>query len=598
MHPIRFIFLFYALNGYSPELMAKKHWSWQPLKLHSASVPVEPEHTNSIDAFIVARLKAKGLKLAPEADRRTLIRRLTFNLTGLPPTPKDIDQFLQDNKPGAYDRLADRLLTSTAYGEHWAQHWLDLARFAETDGFEHDKVRPNAWRYRDWVIKAFNEDLPYNRFVQLQIAGDQMLPNDPQAAIATGFLLAGQDMPDINLLSERRHMLLNEMTATVGSAFLGITLGCAQCHDHKSDPISQKEFYQMRAFFESDLQLKERKIGKISARAMHAGKPIYTHVMTRGDFNRPGEVVQPGYPSIINHAEVKPGKGRRHDLAAWITQPENALALRVAANRLWQQHFGRPLAMPGDFGRQGNHPTHPQLLDWLASQLPHRDWSLKAMHKLIVSSSTYKQISRNRGRDPQWFRRLEKDPGNILWSRQARRRLTGEMIRDSLLAASGSLSSRKGGPGVRPPLPMEITSTLLKNHWPVSKDEEDHRRRSIYVFSRRNLRYPIFELFDRPALAESCVARKISTTAPQSLALLNSNFTRNTAARLAKYVAVNTESPEEQVKLCYQLLLGRNPSIDELTAAIKLISECHDKRRGLADFCLALFNLNEFLYLD
>ncbi len=255
MRGLTAIFLLYALNGYSAELTAKKHWSWQPLK--RASVPDASRHANPIDAFIVARLKTKGLTLAPRADRRTLIRRLTFNLTGLPPSLSQTTSFLSDPSADAYEKLVDRLLASPAYGEHWAQHWLDLARFAETDGFEHDKVRPNAWRYRDWVIKAFNDDLPYNEFVQLQIAGDQLLPSDPQAAIATGFLLAGQDMPDINLLSERRHMVLNEMTATVGSAFLGLTFGCAQCHEHKSDPISQKEFYQMRAFFESDLQLKE-----------------------------------------------------------------------------------------------------------------------------------------------------------------------------------------------------------------------------------------------------------------------------------------------------------------------------------------------------
>ena len=208
----------------------KSHWAWQPLK--RPAVPKSSSHANPIDAFVLQRLRQSGLGFAPEADRRTLIRRLTFNLTGLPPTPREINAFVTDTSPEAYKKLVDRLLASPAYGEHWAQHWLDLARFAETDGFEHDKVRPNAWRYRDWVIKALNDDLPYNQFVQLQIAGDQLQPNNPQAAIATGFLLAGQDMPDLNLLAERRHMLLNEMTATVGSAFLGLTLGCAQCHDH------------------------------------------------------------------------------------------------------------------------------------------------------------------------------------------------------------------------------------------------------------------------------------------------------------------------------------------------------------------------------
>ena len=209
----------------------KSHWAWQ--LLNRPAVPESSKQTNPIDAFVLQRLRQSGLGFAPEADRRTLIRRLTFNLTGLPPTPREINAFIKDISPEAYGKLVDRLLASPAYGEHWAQHWLDLARFAETDGFEHDNVRPNAWRYRDWVIKALNDDLPYNQFVQLQIAGDQLRLDDPQSAIATGFLLSGQDMPDINLLSERRHMVLNEMTATVGSAFLGLTVSCAQCHNHK-----------------------------------------------------------------------------------------------------------------------------------------------------------------------------------------------------------------------------------------------------------------------------------------------------------------------------------------------------------------------------
>ena len=596
MRGLLVILLFQSFSGLAAPLPSHKHWSWQPLERFR--VPKATRQPNPIDAFIVARLKTKGLTLAPRADRRTLIRRLTFNLTGLPPSLSQTTSFLSDPSADAYEKLVDRLLASPAYGEHWAQHWLDLARFAETDGFEHDKVRPNAWRYRDWVIKALNNDLPYNRFVQLQIAGDQLHPDDPEGAVATGFLLAGQDMPDINLLSERRHMVLNEMTATVGSAFLGLTLGCAQCHEHKSDPISQKEFYQMRAFFESDLQLKERKVGKITARVMQRGERIPTHVMTRGDFRRAGEVVQAAYPAVVNPAGARAAKGQRRELATWLTEPDNALALRVAVNRLWLQHFGRPLAMPEDFGTQGLPPTHPQLLDWLAAELPRRQWSLKAMHRLILTSATWCQASRNHGRDSQWMARLGKDPDNLLWSRQSRRRLTGEMLRDTLLAASGSLSDHKGGPGVRPPLPKEITSTLLKNQWPVSKDEKDHRRRSIYLFARRNLRLPIFELFDRPALAESCTARKISTTAPQSLALLNSDFTRDAANRLAGVATENNSDQSAQFTYCYSHLLNREPTPGELEACTQLAGVSSDPKQGLAELCLALINLNEFLYLD
>ena len=572
---------------------ADDHWSWQPLK--RPAVPDNSRYTNPIDAFIAAKLRPHKLSLAPEADRRTLIRRLTFNLTGLPPAPAKVEAFLKDTDPNAYEKLIDRLLTSPAYGEHWAQHWLDLARFAETDGFEHDKIRPNAWRYRDWVINALNADLPYNQFVQQQIAGDLLHPNNPQAAIATGFLLAGQDMPDINLLAERRHMILNEMTGTVGSALLGVTVGCAQCHDHKFDPVSQREFYQMRAFFESDLQLKEIKSGALTIRAMRTGKTAATHVMVRGDFRRPGDAVQADFPKTLNTVQGQPTKGTRTELARWLTHPKNATAMRLAANRLWQHHFGRPLATPEDFGTQGQPPTHPALLDWLATELPRQKWSLKAMHKLIVSSATWKQSSLNAGNDPNWKQCLQTDPKNRLWSRQGRRRLTGEMLRDTLLFTGGNLNPERGGPGVRPPLPKEITSTLLRNQWPVSAKAEDHRRRSVYLFARRNLRFPFFDLFDRPAGAESCSHRMTSTTAPQSLALLNSDFVRQSAQHFAARVAKGTLDPNEQVRRCYQLLFNRQPEAEEFAAARALAGP---RGEHLADLALGLFNSNELLYVD
>ena len=354
----------------------------------------------------------------------------------------------------------------------------------------------------------------------------------------------------------------------------------------------------MRAFFESDLQLKEQKAGKLTARVMQRGKPISTHRMIRGDFRRPGEIVRADYPDVANHSGIHPKRGERRELAAWITRTVNALALRVAANRIWLQHFGQPLATPEDFGTQGRPPTHPALLDWLAAELPRRKWSLKAMHKLIVTSATYRQASLKDGRDAAWSFRLQTDPGKDLWSRQIHRRLTGEMLRDTMLAVSSSLSKRKGGPGVRPPLPTEITSTLLRNQWPVSKDEADHRRRSIYLFARRNLRYPLFELFDRPALAETCARRKISTNAPQSLALLNSEFARNAAQRLSAHLTGKARSPRDRIVLCYQLTLARAPRPAELAAALELMAGAQNPLQGLADLSLAIFNLNEFLYID
>ena len=577
-------------------LTATSHWSWQPLT--RPALPAAFPDSHPVDAFILDQLRPLGLDLAPEADRLTLIRRLTFNLTGLPPKPREIDAFLKDVSVDAYEKLVDRLLASTQYGEHWAQYWLDLARFAETDGFEHDKVRPNAWRYRDWVIKALNSDLPYDRFVRLQIAGDQVHPDDPDAAVATGFLLAGQDMPDINLLAERRHMLLNEMTATVGSVFLGLTLGCAQCHDHKSDPVTQREFYRMRAFFESDLQLKEVKLGDISVRMMRNGMASATHVMKRGDFRRPGEPVKAGFPRIVNTVESAPAKGTREELAVWLTHPENSPAMRLFANRLWSRHFGRSLASPEDLGTSGEPPTHPVLLDWLATELPRRKWSLKAMHKLIVTSATWRQASRDCGNDPDWEKRLQADLSNRLWSRQDRRRLTGEMLRDALLSCTDSLSRRKGGPGVRPELPKEITVTLLRNQWQVSKDEADHRRRSIYLFARRNLRYPLFDLFDRPALAEPSALRSVSTTAPQSLALLNSGFVIQRAKALARRAADGNATAVESITFCYRFVLGRLPRPEEMAGALQLVDRGGTPGQGLADLALALFNFNEFIYID
>ena len=577
-------------------LASTSHWSWQPLA--RPTVPISRSERHPIDAFILERLGPLGLSLSPEADRLTLIRRLTFNLTGLPPKPSEIDAFLKDASGEAYEKLVERLLASPAYGEHWSQHWLDLARFAETDGFEHDKIRPNAWRYRDWLIESLNDDVPYDRFVRLQIAGDQISPDDPQAAIATGFLLAGQDMPDINLLAERRHMLLNEMTATIGSVFLGLTLGCAQCHDHKSDPVSQREFYRMRAFLESDLQLKEVELGEIRARVMSKGEAKATHVMTRGDFRQPGVKVRAGFPRITNTIELEPELGTRRELANWITHPENALSMRTAANRLWLRHFGRPLASPQDFGTLGPPPTHPILLDWLATELPRRKWSLKSMHKLIVTSSVWKQASRDCGNDKSWARRLETDGGNRLWSRQVRRRLTGESLRDALLVCSESLTARRGGPGVRPPLPREITATLLRNQWQASGDERDHRRRSVYLFARRNLRYPLFDLFDRPALAESCSQRSISTTAPQSLALLNSDIVAKAAKALAQRAREEGGDPEEAIRICFSRALGRLPKTEEQTAALELVEKSEPMELGLAALALALFNLNEFIYID
>ena len=580
----------------------RDHWAWRPLG--QAAIPrvkATGHLANPVDHFIAEKLEGKNLSLASEADRRTLIRRLYFDLLGLPPTAEAVVEFEADARPDAYERLVESLLASPAFGERWAQHWLDLARFAETDGFEHDKVRPNAWRYRDWLISALNVDQSYDEFVLHQLAGDEV---SPAAALATGFLLAGQDMPDINLAAERRHMVLNEMTTTVGSVFLGLTVGCAQCHDHKSDPISQADFYRLRAFFESGLHFKEQKLalagGEVSGRVMRVstGRPVPTRFAVRGDFRRLGQVVKPAVPRIaLGLAESSPATSRA-GLAKWMSGSRNPLFLRSAVNRLWQFHFGQPLAgTPNDIGRNGEKPSHPELLDWLAAELPKRNWSLKSMHRLLLTSSTYRQVSRGAGET--WAKRLAADPGNRLHSRMNRRRLDGETLRDALLAVSGQATQRAGGTGVRPPLPKEITSTLLNNQWPVSRDEEDHHRRSVYLFARRNLRYPLFELFDRPDGASSCARRKESTTAPQSLILLNSGFSLTMAKALTKRCQVGAAPAGESIQRMYGLLFQREPSREEVRLASQFLSQPSDGAvEPLAQLALALINLNESLFVD
>jgi len=607
-----------SLNEPAITVSDREHWAFRPL---TNPTPPEVQGTdwpiNEIDRFILAKLEKKGLSPAPAADRVTLIRRVTLDLTGLPPTPEDVDVFADDERPDAYEALLDRQLASPRYGERWAQHWLDLARYAETDGFEHDLVRPTAWKYRDWVIQALNDDLPYHEFVRRQIAGDVLYPDDPSAAIATGFGLCGPDMPDINRQDERRHMVLNDIAGTVGSVFLGLQLGCAECHNHKFDPLSQADFYRLRACFEPSLRFGKPDDDRVlhEPHGQHQS-PFYLYA--RGDFRRPTVELEPGFPRIANPWNDAPAEHEspRAALARWLTRPDHPLSTRVIVNRLWQHHFGEGLAAtPSDFGVMGESPTHPELLDWLAGEFVRQGWSLKRMHKLLLSSATYRQASRLTGdhadAKEQWEATLQADPENRWLGRMRRRRLEGEAIRDCMLAASDRLSPRHGGPGVRPPLPEELTATLLKDQWLPSPDEEDHRRRSIYLFARRNLRYPLFEAFDRPEAATSCPRRTRSTIAPQSLFLLNSDFSLRCARDLAEYVRGRRgDEPAACVELLYRRALGRRPTNGEQAAGEAFLYAAVERRRALAGkseqelstplslLALTMFNLNEFIYVD
>ncbi|MEX2559132.1 MAG: DUF1553 domain-containing protein, partial [Pirellulales bacterium] len=458
-------------------------------------------------------------------------------------------------------------------------------------------------------------------------------PGDESAAVATGFLLAGPDMPDINLQDERRHTVLNEMTSTVGAVLLGLQIGCAQCHDHKYDPLSQADFYRLRAVFETADLFKPQPFGRVLAE--QHDPPRASYLMVRGDFRRPGPAIEPAFPRVANpwgdHVLASDG-GRRVALARWLTRPDHPLTTRVLVNRLWQEHFGRGLVdTSSDFGLMGSPPTHPDLLDWLALELPRQGGSLKRMHKLLLSSATYQQASRidpgASADDPlrqAWQRLWKVDPHNELVGRMNRRRLDGEAIRDAMLSSADRLSTRRGGPGVMPPLPQELVTTLLAGHWKQSPDEEDHRRRSIYVFARRNLRYPLFEAFDRPDALASCPRRGRSTTAPQALILFNSEFSLAQSRTLAGFLLSHTDgSLEAAIDLCHRRLLSRAATPSELDSARGFIlagaQRLRDEGRSaeqlalpdplpagadvwqaasLVDYCLAMFNTNEFIYVD
>ena len=650
------------LNELEITTLDRTHWAYCPLKQVQPPEVADPDGwiRNDIDRFILDRLRENQLIPAPVGSRVTLIRRVTFDLTGLPPTPQEVSQFLQDTAPDAWERLIDRLLAADAYGERWAQHWLDLARFAETDGFEHDLIRPNAWRYRDWVIDALNADMPYREFVQRQIAGDLLFPDEPAAAIPTGFLLCGPDMPDINLQEERRHTVLNEMTSTTGAVFLGLQVGCAQCHNHMFDPIGQADFYRLRAFFESTEWNREWPLEMSSektARMIREGKHQTARMMIRGDFRRPGPVVQPAVPRIAVPVSIgsrdliettsstvaEPDVMPRVALARWLTQPDNPLATRVIVNRLWQFHFGHGLVRtPNDFGSMGDIPSHSALLDWLAAELPRRGWSLKQMHRLMLMSATWRQAGTLASLTPEtdefgtetaqvvrkyWQQAQQVDPENRLLWRMNRLRLDGESIRDTMLFVAGKLNRQPAGPGVRPPLPPEIVSTLLKNQWKVTSDIDQHNRRSIYLFVRRNLRFPLFEAYDRPDTNASCPSRNRSTIAPQALVLMNSEISLQAAQDFAGRIYGETaDSSSDRIQQAFRRTIVREPASDELTAAVQFLelqaqlirsgqrdpmalalpSGFHvaDDAAGVfaaaafTDFCLALFNLNEFIYLD
>jgi hypothetical protein len=687
----------------------RNYWAYQPVKR-----PAVPAVKNAawvktpIDAFILAKLEAKGLQPVAPADRAALCRRVYYDLTGLPPTPDEIDAFVKDSSPGAYERLIDKLLASPHYGEKWGRHWLDVVRFAESNGYERDGPKPYAWRYRDYVIKSFNADKPYDRFIKEQLAGDEIDRDDPDAVIATGYYRLGlwDDEP-----ADPQQALFDgfdDLVTVTGQGFLGMTLNCCRCHDHKGDFFPQADYYKMVAFFrgirpfsdtrgvassnnivditppekrkqyEAELSERHERVAALTAKltameqvaikkmpaedqrasegpdrpivvrkvpqfltgpqrdeyqrlrrerarlkklpmpsqTLALGvnncivRPPTTHVLIRGSAHSPGKEVKPGFPAVFgvpDPAIPDPPKGaktsgRRTALANWIASADNPMTARVMANRVWQYHFGRGIVpTPSDFGKLGEPPTHPALLDWLASEFVSGGWKLKRLHKLVMLSSTYRLSARADAAN------LKADPANTLRWRFDMRRLTAEEVRDSILAMSGNLNLKMFGSSVYPKISKEVLAGLSfpnkKDHWPGSPPEEANRR-SVYVFVKRALRVPILSAHDQADTDSSCPVRYTTTVPTQALGMLNGEFITEQADSFAR--RLEREHPDDvaaQVTRAIRLTTGRVPDADEVAKDVAFVREMRakfklDAHTALTRYTLLALNANEFVYLD
>ncbi|MFH1300639.1 MAG: PSD1 and planctomycete cytochrome C domain-containing protein [Planctomycetota bacterium] len=618
------------------------HWAFQTIKRPEVPVIQDSKRVRTpVDAFIERAYLKQGMQPAPEADERTLIRRLYLDLIGLPPTAEEIEAFENNTDPRAYEALVERLLASEHYGERWARYWLDLTRWAESHGYQHDLPRPYAWRYRDYVIQSFNDDKPYDRFLKEQLAGDELKPYSDESLIATGFLASARISGNQMDKAAQRNDVLVDIVNVASSAILGLTLECAQCHNHKFDPLTQRDYYRLQGFFVNgqlgNLSLKgdslpnptemkswmskgtfefyQREAKKLISRKRfehtktphtwgyyspltgHAEierlpvvnrDPIHysaevlkqtkSQILIRGDVHQPGLEVGKGWPAVLGATTVDSDKLSRVVLADWLTDRRNPLVSRVWVNRLWQYHFGRGLvSTPSDFGVQGEPASHPELLDWLAVELMEQGWSTKHIHRQIVLSSTYRQA---RAFDEANFK---KDPENrLLWS-WPRRRLEAEAIRDSILCATGELQRELGGPSV----PQER--------------EEENLRRTIYLFQRRSEMPSVMTMFDAPDSIASCSRRQVSTVALQPLFMLNSQFMDRRAQVLSKKIMAEAGGDQSrQVERAFLLVLGRVPDKAERTRSQTLLQSAGlaaEQDRRLSMLCHALLNLNEFIYI-
>ena len=742
---------------------ARDYWAFRHPQ--QAPVPASREFDHPVDRFLEASRKDAGLTAAPRADRLTLLRRAYLDLIGMPPTPEQVEEFLADTGRGAWERLIDKLLDSPHYGERWGRHWMDVARYADTDGFEQDYVRPNMWRYRDYVIDAFNDDKPYNQFLREQIAGDELDYVTDETRIATGFLRSG---PRVNFREkdnpERRHDYLDDMLATVGRGVLGMTVHCARCHDHKFDPILQKDYYSMQAsifgYVEIDYPLLDRdeadayfaamrdvddrqqplrdevdaietpyreelraemirerfpenvqaaafkpeaertpgeqllaaqvlsinpprqqvaealspedkaRVDELNARIAaledeRPPTPAMAHIVTDGDYRfapdgpgdqvigcpecrtppevdgtylyeeggpayeappnyflirgdpfSPGSPMSPGFLTAATYGDPptelsRPDgrtSGRRLALAEWIASRDNPLTARVMANRIWHHHFGRGIVRTLDnLGRMGDTPTHPELLDWLAVEFMDRGWSIKEMHRLLMTSEAYRMASSFKHEAS-----ADADPeNNLLWHYRGQR-LEAEILRDAIMTVSGGIDLTVGGPAVFPHIPSDILfqsdgkgfwcgnppagqriTAPSTGFWCEEPDRPEVWRRSVYVFRRRSLGFPFFDTFDLPDQNQTAAARNVSTVSTQALTLMNNPFVLNQAELFAQ--RLEREAPgdlDAQIDLAYLIALTRQPTDAEREVARGLATE-----QSLVDFTHVMMNLNEFLYL-
>ena len=585
----------------------RKWWAFQPV--------APPAAPTSIDKLLLARLTPKGLMLSPSATPREQVRRLFFDLWGLPPSPEDVAAFEKNPSDAAWAALVDKLLASPRYGERWGRHWLDLVRFAETNGYERDSEKPHAWRYRDYVIDSFNADKPYDRFIKEQLAGDELVDGGDAGIIATGFfrLHVWDDEPDSTLVAEFDD--LDDVMVTTGAAFLGVTIGCARCHDHKYDPLSQRDYYALLSFLRGVDPYGQHKTGGGGRGTGRITRPLVkpteqalavnengasaksTYILARGEVGSPREEVFPAFPTVLGQkppsiiAQAQ-SSGRRTALAEWIASPSNPLTARVLVNRLWQHHFGIGIVpTPDDFGNTGLRPTNLLLLDYLADALVRGGWKLKRLQKLIVTSRAYRMSSRCANK-----KALAVDQDNTLLWRQNLRRIEAEAVRDTLLAVSGQLDLKQGGPSVYPTLPPEVrdSGNPANAGWRDSPEAEQNRR-SVYLVVKRALKVPLLDALDFANSTSPAGVRPVTTTAPQALILLNDAFVQKQAEALSD--RVRREAPTDPLTHAFQLALQRPPKPAERTAAQKLLGPTPDYAAWVG-LCRALLNLNEVIYVD